>query len=70
MEENAVGPAAFNQLAGYIFGGNQPQQKMAMTTPVIFQESNSRKMSFVMPSKFWQSSQQLSEAPLPLENSG
>jgi hypothetical protein len=37
LEVNPAGPGmkAFNSLAGYIFGGNQRREKMAMTTPVF-----------------------------------
>lgn len=51
------GPGAFNSLAGYIFGKNANAEAMKMTTPVISsgggQEGGDKKMSFVMPSKFW-----------------
>jgi hypothetical protein len=74
------GPVAFNSLAGYIFGRNVEQEKMAMTTPVISSgdisvgeasssPSNERKMSFVMPSRFWNEST-LSSAPRPMDGSG
>ena len=47
----------FRILAGYIFGGNERNQKIAMTAPVHMHESLSEKekkytMSFVMPSKY------------------
>jgi len=50
--ESAFGPGTFNALAGYIFGGNKEGVKMAMTTPVI--NSGGKKMSFIMPSDFWE----------------
>ena len=40
------GGGAFNTLAGYIFGKNDRQQKMSMTTPV-FTDSQG-KMQFVV----------------------
>ena len=77
------GPVAFNALAGYIFGRNVEQEKMAMTTPVISSgdiavgeavaaaggASKERKMSFVMPSRFWAPST-LAGAPKPMGDSG
>ena len=47
----------FGILAGYIFGGNERNQKIAMTAPVHMHESLSEKekkytMRFVMPSKY------------------
>lgn len=54
----------FRVLAGYIFGGNEAQQSIAMTTPVHmkFDDSGSE-MSFVMPSD-------LSIEKLPRPNDG
>ena len=59
----------FQALAGYIFGRNQEEQKMAMTTPVlqIPQSSGEMSMSFVMPSRYWQA---VDEAPTPVDGAG
>jgi hypothetical protein len=55
------GNKGFGVVANYIFGGNQQQQKIAMTSPVIMNMSDTdASMSFVMPSKY-----QLSELPTP-----
>ena len=62
--DKARGPAGFNTLAGYIFGANKEQKKMAMTTPVIT-SANSDEMSFIMPSAFWEE-ESLSRAPMPI----
>jgi len=71
------GSIGFNRLAGYIFGNNTKQQKMAMTTPVLREQDNEKIamtapvlqeqsgtkwiMSFVMPSSY-----SLSTLPQPL----
>lgn len=47
-EESASG--GFRILAGYIFGGNETGQKIAMTSPVIMEMGDSMKMSFMVPS--------------------
>lgn len=42
----------FRVLAGYIFGSNKENSKIAMTSPVrVSGEDHSKKMSFVLPSK-------------------
>ncbi|WP_347989635.1 heme-binding protein [Methylomonas sp. AM2-LC] len=72
------GSIGFNRLAGYIFGNNIQNQKMAMTTPVfrenagekmdmtapVFQQAVDNKwlMSFVMPSGY-----DLTNLPTPLD---
>lgn len=43
----------FRKLASFIFGGNQSEKKIAMTTPVHMDINNSQSsMSFVMPSEY------------------
>ena len=55
------GNNGFSVVANYIFGGNQQQQKIAMTAPVIMNMSDAdASMSFVMPSQY-----QMSELPIP-----
>jgi hypothetical protein len=62
------GNEGFKRLAGYIFGNNQPNQKIEMTTPVIEEESSEKiamtvpvyqerndnlwTMTFVLPAKY------------------
>ena len=48
-----LGNSGFKKLAGYIFGGNQTKEKIAMTTPVHMDiNQTSSTMSFVMPSQY------------------
>ena len=48
-----LGSSGFRKLADYIFGGNEGQHKISMTTPVRMDINDSiSTMSFVMPSKF------------------
>ncbi len=42
----------FKTIADYIFGGNQENKKIAMTSPVIGHMKDSMVMSFVMPSEY------------------
>lgn len=72
------GSIGFNRLAGYIFGNNRKQEKMAMTTPVYREQqsekiamtapviqqktANQWRMAFVMPSEYT-----LSTLPEPLD---
>lgn len=52
----------FRRLAGYIFGGNDQSQSIAMTAPVSrFRQGQDWKMSFTMPSEW-----QLENLPKPL----
>ena len=39
----------FRTIANYIFGGNEANKKIAMTSPVIMEMGTDTKMSFVMP---------------------
>lgn len=45
---------AFNTLAAYIFGGNQTNEKIQMTTPVLLEENKAKEwtMSFILPQHF------------------
>jgi hypothetical protein len=55
--------AGFRVLAGYIFGGNETGEKIAMTSPVTMELGDSTKMSFMVPSN-------LTEKDLPKPKSG
>lgn len=57
------GSNGFRTVAGYIFGGNQLQQKIAMTAPVIMTMGDSASMSFVMPSEY-----SMQDLPTPSNN--
>ncbi len=46
----------FRVLAGYIFGGNETGEKIAMTSPVAMEIGDSAKMSFMVPSNYADSS--------------
>lgn len=57
-----LGSTGFTKLAGYIFGGNRENKKIAMTSPVHMDIGDSvSSMSFVMPANY-------SESNLPLPN--
>lgn len=63
------GATSFGALAGYLFGKNEEGKEMKMTTPVLtVGEEDSRTMSFVLPSSYWDEND-LSAAPTPLRNS-
>ena len=65
-----AGASSFGALAGYLFGKNQQQTSMKMTTPVLSSgDGDARQMSFVLPSDYWQEDG-LNSAPKPLDGSG
>ena len=42
----------FSVLAGYIFGGNETEEKIAMTSPVVMTMEDSMTMMFMVPKKY------------------
>jgi hypothetical protein len=50
----------FRNVASYIFGGNDANKKISMTSPVISSIEDSMTMSFIIPSQY-----SLNELPLP-----
>lgn len=42
----------FRRVAGYIFGGNEQGQKIAMTSPVMMELGSQTQMAFVMPKQY------------------
>jgi|AntRauTorckE5430_2_1112549.scaffolds.fasta_scaffold04047_2 hypothetical protein len=63
------GASSFGALAGYLFGKNQQETAMKMTTPVLTTgDGDEKEMAFVLPSTYWDEDA-LSKAPSPLENS-
>ena len=42
----------FRRVAGYIFGGNEQGQKIAMTSPVMMEMGEQTEVSFVMPKQY------------------
>ena len=42
----------FRRVAGYIFGGNEQGQKIAMTSPVVMEMGAQTQMAFVMPKQY------------------
>ncbi len=61
-EPKMSGAGAFQALAGYIFGKNKREEKMAMTTPVF---TRAGQMEFVLPETYWKD---LGKAPAPTSN--
>ena len=54
----------FRRLAGYIFGGNNKSQKIAMTAPVYMeQDGAANKMSFVLPAGY-----KMEDLPTPADS--
>lgn len=51
-EYKAASRKGFSVLAGYIFGGNQRNEKIAMTTPVAMTMEDSMTMMFMVPRQF------------------
>ncbi len=54
------GSNGFRTIAGYIFGGNEKNEKIAMTSPVVMNMGDSASMYFVMPKSY-----NKSELPTP-----
>ena len=64
-----AGASSFGALAGYLFGKNEEQKAMKMTTPVFTQgNGETKEMSFVLPSDYW-SDEGITKAPTPLQQS-
>jgi len=61
------GATSFGALAGYLFGKNDQEVAMKMTTPVLSEgEGADRKMSFILPGDYWEEE---GKAPKPLSDS-
>ena len=51
-ELNGSDNSQFRTLAGYIFGGNEKEEKIGMTSPVTMVQSSKKEMLFLMPSSY------------------
>jgi hypothetical protein len=60
---DATSSAGFRTLAGYIFGGNDKNEKIAMTSPVVMEIGDTTRMSFMVPSD-------IKKEDLPKPNNG
>jgi len=61
QEDDIINRRSFQRIAGYIFGSNHQQLRIAMTAPVfMWEEDEASMMSFVMPSEF-----ELEQLPSP-----
>jgi hypothetical protein len=49
---NEIGNTGFRRVAGYIFGGNEKEQQISMTAPVIMELGERTEMAFVMPKQY------------------
>lgn len=58
-----VSGKGFRVLAGYIFGGNETNEKIAMTSPVVMEIGDSSKMSFMVPAGY-----SMENLPKPTDN--
>lgn len=49
---DSYGSQGFRSVASYIFGNNQSQTKIAMTSPVVMEQGSEASMYFVMPKQY------------------
>ena len=55
-----VSGSGFRVLAGYIFGGNEENKSIAMTTPVAMEMGDTMRMKFIIPKEY-----EISDLPKP-----